>query len=209
MLKDNSVPDSETPLSSISSSVLDRARGGDQAAFQRIVQLYAGLVYHWCRHAGLAPEDSEDVGQQVFLAVSRSLEGFRREKPEDSFRGWLRVITRSRIADHFRENSQRELAAGGDSSWNAPTATYAPEEDTAESQHAETAMLYERAVDLVRAEFAEQDYQAFHQVVVEGAASKDVAAKLGVSVNSVYIAKSRILKRLRDEFGELLGEDLA
>ena len=206
-MKDNSVLAGAISSSSISSSVLERARQGDDAAFQRIAQLYTGLVYHWCRRNGLSPEDAEDVGQQVFLAVSRNLDGFRREKPGDSFRGWLRIITRSRIADHFRENSGRETAGGGDSSWNVSS----PElpDDADESRHVEIVMLYERAVTFVRSEFAESDFQAFHQVIVEGAAPKDVAAKLGVSLNSIYIAKSRILKRLRDEFGELLDDGSA
>lgn len=208
MLTDPSVLEGDSSSdSSVASSILRRARDGDQLAFQRLVTLYAGLVYHWCRRAGLTPEDAEDVGQQVFLSVSRGLTGFRRDETNGSFRGWLRTITRTRLLDHFREHSQRELAAGGDVSWNEPTMTYHPRDLLEDEEPSEKTMVYEQALALVRGEFSEQDFQAFHQVVVEGVSPREVATKLGISANSIYIAKSRILKRLRDEFGDLLGDD--
>ena len=159
----------------------------------------------------LSPEDAEDVGQQVFLSLSQNLSGFRREKPEDSFRGWLRVVTRSRIADHFRGNAHREMAVGGDSDWDAAAVTYLSDEESEseDDRHREKMMLLKRAMDLVHSEFAEKDCQAFQLVVLENLTAAEVAAKLEISLNSVYIAKSRILKRLRDEFGELLVDEVA
>ncbi len=208
MVTDPSVLEGDSSSdSSVASTILRRARDGDQSAFQRLVTLYAGLVYHWCRRAGLTPEDAEDVGQQVFLSVSCGLTGFRRDETNGSFRGWLRTITRTRLLDHFQEYRQRELAAGGDVSWNEPTITYHDRELPEDEEPSEKKMVYEQALALVRGVFSEQDFQAFHQVVLEGASPREVAAELGVSVNSIYIAKSRILKRLRDEFGDLLGGD--
>lgn len=185
--------------SSLSSSVLDRARAGDQQAFERLVSLCAGLVYYWCRNAGLGPEDAEDVGQQVFFTVSRSLSRFRHDHAGASFRGWLRTITKSRLADHFRE-----LPPSGERLWDDRTITYQPNDN---EESIETEWLYQQAVICVRNEFSEQDYQAFELVVMQGLLPREAAAQLEMSVNSVYIAKSRILKRLRDKFGDLLGDD--
>jgi RNA polymerase sigma-70 factor, ECF subfamily len=210
ILKDASVPHSDDPLahvvdeSTLASSVLHRARLGDGEAFQKISKLYGGLVYHWCRSAGLSPEDSEDVGQQVFLTVARKLDGFRRDRPGDSFRGWLRVVARSRIMDHFRENADRELAVGGSSFLEQVGAVPTLDEDVENESNLETIILYERAMQLLQSEFSDQDCQAFQLVLMEGLTPKDAAATLGVSVNSIYIAKSRILKRVRDEFDDLL-----
>jgi RNA polymerase sigma-70 factor (ECF subfamily) len=168
--------------------------------------LYAGLVYYWCRSAGLSPEDAEDVGQQVFLSVSRGIASFRRDRPDDSFRGWLRVITRSRIADHFRNNSVREIAFGGEQRLTDSVASPMSDSDCIEQRAREDTILFDQALKLMRNEFSEKDCQAFLQVVIEGLSVAEVAGQLGVSANTIYIAKSRILKRLRSEFGDLLDE---
>lgn len=206
MVKDLSVLQDKFE-STLPTSVIDRARRGDSAAFQKITLLYSGLVYHWCRTAGLSPEDSEDVGQRVFLSISRSIGGFQREKSGDSFRGWLRVVVRSRIVDHFREQANRELAIGGTSFLEHVASIPDVEEVFADDSLKETNILYERAVQLLHGEFSEQDNKAFQLLVVDGLTPKEVAERVGVSINSVYIAKSRILKRMRDEFEDLIGFD--
>ncbi len=200
-LKDESVPRIRDFEQTVSSTVLEQARRGDCHAFRRIVGLYAGLVYHWCRKSGLSPEDAEDVGQQVFMTVSKNLQSFRRVRPVDSFRAWIRVITRSRIADHFRWKqcrpneycSEKQIAVAR-----------VNDEDGLECLHEDTIVLYDQAVKLMQSEFSEQDCTAFLLLVVEGMPPSDVGKQLGVSANSVYIAKSRILKRLRAEFDGLL-----
>src|ERR1043166_771651 len=96
-----------------SPSLLARAHANQAGAWQRLVELYAPLVYHWCGRAGLGKEDTADVFQEVFRAVSGPLGGFHRDGPGDSFRGWLRTITRNKIRDHFRGIQDEPLAAGG------------------------------------------------------------------------------------------------
>ena len=186
---------------SISTTILERARQGDGLAFSRIVDLYGRLVYHWCRQSGLSPEDTQDVGQQVFVSVLRCLKNFRRNKPRDSFRGWIRVITRSRIADHFlaKRGKPTEYTS------KSPNAlAQIVDDDTLGGIHQDAIVLFEQAVRLMWTEFSDHDCNAFLGVVIEGMPAKDVSKKLGISVNSVYIAKSRILKRLRMEFDGLL-----
>src|ERR1043166_3893337 len=85
-----------------SPSLLLRVQANDQIAWTRLVDLYAPLVYHWCRRAQLGPEDTGDVFQETFRAVSQHIHAFRRDRPGDSFRGWLRTITQNKIRDHFR-----------------------------------------------------------------------------------------------------------
>ncbi|MDG1896579.1 MAG: sigma-70 family RNA polymerase sigma factor [Fuerstiella sp.] len=88
-------------LSSTSPSLLSRARVGDTDAWHRLVEIYSPVVYRWARSAGLQDSDASDVMQDVFRDVARGLSGFRKEKPGDSFRGWLWVIARNRIRQHF------------------------------------------------------------------------------------------------------------
>ncbi len=188
---------------SISTTILERARQGDGLAFSRIVDLYGGLVYHWCRQSGLSPEDTQDVGQQVFVSVLRCLKNFRRNKPRDSFRGWIRVITRSRIADHFRGNQGEPTDYVSKRPYELAQLV---DDDTLGGIHEDKIILFEQAVRLMQTEFSDQDCEAFWGVVIDGIPAKDVSQNLEMSVNSVYIAKSRILRRLRIEFDGLLDD---
>ncbi len=101
---------SSTPTSS---SLLERVNANDDQAWQRLIALYGPVVYSWCLHAHLKPEDAADVGQDVFLAVSRKIAHFRRDRPGDSFRGWLWTITNHKICDFKKKNGRRIHAEGG------------------------------------------------------------------------------------------------
>ena len=205
ILTDDPVPHPDRSDNSVSSSVLERAKLGDQDAFRKITQLYAGLVYYWIRDVELSPEHAEDVSQQVFMAVSQNLKTFQRTKPADSFRAWIRVITRSKIADHRRKNTGVERAIGGDKSLNEVPDEVKDGED--EDDDRDKAILYQKAVQFIKVEFSEKYCKAFLMLVVDGIPAKDVADNLGMSVNEVYIAKSRILKRLRVEFADLIDDE--
>src|SRR5437016_9503517 len=85
-----------------SPSLLLRVQADDQAAWTRLVDLYAPLVYHWCRRAQLGPEDTADIFQETFRSVAKNIHDFRRDRAGDTFRGWLRTITQNKIRDHFR-----------------------------------------------------------------------------------------------------------
>ena len=85
-----------------STSLLGRAKAGEGEAWSRLVELYAPLLYEWSRRNGLQADDAADVAQDVFATVARKLDSFRRDRPGDSFRGWLWTIARNKINDHFR-----------------------------------------------------------------------------------------------------------
>lgn len=189
-----------------SSSLLVRVRAHDQAAWDRLVHLYTPLVCHWCQRAGLQSSDVQDVGQEVFKAVWRTIQTFRRHHPGDSFRGWLRTITRSKIADFYRRQQVQVAAPGGSDALTLAYEVPAPprEDSEAETDQAEASLIYQRAVELIRTSFAEKTWLAFQAYVLEGQTPAEVAAMLEISIAAVYTAKSRVLKRLHDEFAELL-----
>jgi RNA polymerase sigma-70 factor (ECF subfamily) len=192
--------------STVSPSLLLRVRAGDPAAWQRLLQLYGPFVYALGRRQGLQPEDAADVVQEVFLAVARGLADFRREHPGDSFRGWLRVITGHKLADFWRRRSRRPQAEGGSEAQRRleqlPQPDSAPSTNGADGHN--TRLLLQRALELIRPGFSARTWQAFCGVALDGRPAADVAAELGLSVNAVYIARSRVLGRLRAEFGEVL-----
>jgi RNA polymerase sigma-70 factor (ECF subfamily) len=192
---------------STSLSLLDRARSGEPAAWRRLVSLYEPLVHRWCRRANLQEADAADVCQDVFLAVSSNIEEFRREADRGTFRGWLRTITRSKLSDLWRRKSRSVPEVGG-SEANEQLAQVAdiPADDDDQALSEEKQVLYRRALDLIQQEFEERSWKAFWLVVVEDRSPADVARELGTSVNAVYLAKSRVLARLRSEFAGILDD---
>ena len=96
-------------------SLLDRVKTRDREAWQRLVDVYAPLVYRWCRRTGVAADEAADVLQEVFLAVATHIGDFRRDRPGDSFSAWLRTITRNKIHDQLRRQKNEPRARGGSS----------------------------------------------------------------------------------------------
>src|SRR5262249_56949881 len=98
---------------SVGASLLERLRAGQDGAWERLARLYGPTIYVWCRSAGVSEADAADVSQEVLAAVARHLADFRRERPGDSFRGWLWTITRNKVRDHWRRRVDQVQAAGG------------------------------------------------------------------------------------------------
>lgn len=198
-------------VSSTSLSLLERAKANDHAAWKRLRDLYVPLVYQWCRQEGVPAADIPDVGQEVFLAVARNLVNFRRDRDGDTFRGWIRAITRNKIADLGRKRGPILPAAGGSDAheWIAsvaePTVVEDSDQDDPEqSDQQETRLLYARAIDLVTMEYPEWYKTAFLRIIVGGERPVDVAADMGKRASAIYNVKSRILRQLRIEFADAL-----
>jgi len=193
-------------VSSTSLTLLERAKAKDETAWERLRSLYAPLVYHWCRKAGVSESDVADVGQNVFLAVVEKLAGFRRDRPGDTFRGWLRTITRNKIADLRRRQGREPQAVGGSDAQRLVSGVPFTADDTDDetSGDDERNLLYARALKIIGSEFPDWYSTAFIRLVVEGHNPADVAADLGRKTSAVYNVKSRILRRLRVEFAELM-----
>jgi RNA polymerase sigma-70 factor, ECF subfamily len=186
-------------------TLLDRARANEADAWARLVTLYTPLVRHWCLAGGLQPTDVDDVVQEVCRAALSGLANFRRDRPGDTFRGWLRTITRTALALHFRRGARRPVASGGSAAFAriqevADRAPELPEDDPSD----EIRGLHRRALKLVRGEFEDRTWQMFWLTAVEDRASADVAARFGVTPVAVRKAKSRVLRRIREEIGDLL-----
>jgi RNA polymerase sigma-70 factor (ECF subfamily) len=199
--------DPPEPAEATSLSLLARARANDATAWQRVMALYRPLVLHACARQGVQAEDAEDVAQEVFTAAAAALKTFHHDRPGDTFRGWLRGITRYRILMHFRRNQKQPRAEGGSSArldlenLPEPLTDAADEADEAN----EVSQLYRRALDYVRGEFAERLWQAFWMTAIEERSPADLADELGMTPAAIRQAKSRVLRRLKQELGELLA----
>jgi RNA polymerase sigma-70 factor (ECF subfamily) len=192
--------------SSISSTLLDQLRAGGADAWQRLVCLYGPVTYRWCRRSNLTAEDAADVVQEVLSAVMVHLPGFRRDRPQDSFSGWLATITRNKVREHYRRQHGKAEARGGSTAQHQMAEIPQPPELSDESIQPDAqsaACLSQRVLEMIRAEFEVRTWDAFWRVSVGGQPPANVAADLEISVAAVYKAKSRVLGRFRQVLSEL------
>jgi RNA polymerase sigma-70 factor (ECF subfamily) len=191
--------------SSISSTLLERVKADHPEAWTRLVTLYGPVVYRWCRQAGAARDDAPDLVQEVFTAIARHIGSFRRDRPGDSFAAWLRTVTRNAIRGYFRCRRGQPMAQGGTDAQERLHQVPEPLEPAEDSDPQEVAgLILPIGLELVRAEFENRTWEAFRRVAVEGQSSARVATDLGMSIEAVYQAKSRVLRRLRQELDGLL-----
>src|SRR5262249_49386476 len=154
-------------------------------------------------------QDMPDVFQQVFQAVASHIQAFHKDRPGDTFRHWLRAITRNKVRDHFRRLARQAQAAGGTdarlyfSQLAAPGYPQAGAEGDAAEEEGEVRQLLRGALELIRDQVHPQTWQAFWKVVVEGKTPEEVGEELTMRPGTVRVAKSRVLSRLRAELGEL------
>jgi RNA polymerase sigma-70 factor (ECF subfamily) len=186
--------------------LLQRLRDNEPDAWRTMVHLYTPLVYRWCARSQLRGADAEDIAQDVFRTAAAHLGAFRRERAGDTFRGWLRAITRTTILEHFRRSGRWPQASGGTDAQMKLRDVADPlahlDEDT--EAGAETEGLRLRALEIVRGEIEERTWDMFWQTFIEERSPVDVAARLGVTPAAVRKAKSRVLHRLKEQFADLL-----
>ena len=190
----NAVPSTSTRL-------LQLARGNDPSAWREVLQVYGPVVRYWLRQAGLSSADVPDVFQNVFLAVSKNLRRFQPEAGRGSFRKWLKTITNSKVADHYRKAGRQENADGGSLAAQRmsavpdgmvdETVTLEPAKDSDES------VMMQQVMQRIRGEFSDMNWQAFWRTTVDGRTATEAAEQLGASPAAVRKAKSRVLARLR------------
>ena len=186
-------------------SLLDRLRSQpDSASWQRLVELYAPLIRGWLLREGLQQSDADDLAQDVLAVLVHELPAFQRQRP-GAFRAWLRTITVNRLRNFWRTRQGRPAALGG--------SDFGQRLEQLEDPHSELSRLWDRehdeqvvrrAMELIEGEFAPSTWRAFRRVMVDGASVDAVAAELGLSANAVFIAKSRVLNRLRKEIEGLV-----
>lgn len=189
---------------STSSSLLAGLKRHEPLAWQQLCQLYGPLVYSWCRRFAVPQADAADIAQEVFRAVHSHLAEFRRDQPGHTFRGWLWTITRNKIRDHFRSCAGRVQAIGGTDAQirllDLADEADVQYESASDEWRPNTGLL--SGLEIVQGEFEGRTWQAFWRTVVDDISTDLVADELQISVNAVRLAKSRVLRRLREVLGE-------
>jgi RNA polymerase sigma-70 factor (ECF subfamily) len=193
-------------MSDTSLSLLDALRTApSNDSWQRLVDIYNPLIRGWIHRQGMSDQDADDVTQEVFVVVMRRLKEFERQPQIGAFRSWLRTITVNCLRDYWRSPKSRNLAKGG-SSWQQvlsdledPDSGLSRQWNDEHDRHVTKCLLA-----MLKPTFEAKTWLAFQRVAIEGANAKVVADELGITVNAVFIAKSRVLAKLREHGKGLL-----
>ena len=187
-------------MDSTSPSLLERVRNlGDEQAWRRFVDLYTPLLYEWTRRIGLQAGDAADLVQDVFTVLLEKLPTFQYD-PQKSFRAWLKTV----LLNLWRDRCRRQ-AVGPRPAGDAGLSGVADSADPDFFDEAEyRKYIVNRALKLMQAEFQPATWKAFWESEVAGRPVAEVAAELGLTPNAVYLARSRVLRRLREELDGLL-----
>jgi RNA polymerase sigma factor (sigma-70 family) len=178
----------------------------DAAAWHEFVANYGPLVYGLARRKGLQDADAHDLCQEVFRAVAGAVD--RWDPARGRFRGWLSRIARNLLINFLTRQRHHPRGSGATSVQDLLEAQPAADPSATALIEAEYENhLFRWAVAEVRGEFATTTWQAFWQTGVEGRSPQDVAAELNLSVGAVYVARSRVLARLRRRIEQLGDEE--
>jgi RNA polymerase sigma-70 factor (ECF subfamily) len=181
-------------------SLLERLRlQPTESAWQRLVDLYTPLIRVWLRRYAILEQDVEDLVQEVLAIVVRKMPEFKRKEQVGSFRRWLRTITVNCLRGFWRGQRYRPKASGAEG--------FAHVLDQLEDGTSALSRLWDkehdehvtrRLLELIRPRFEAKTWLAFQRVALEGVDADEAAHELGISVNAVFIAKSRVLHMLKD-----------
>lgn len=189
-------------------SLLDRVcQQTDSESWDRLVELYAPLLRRWLKRYEVQHSDAEDLLQEVFTVLVRDLPKFKHNSRRGAFRSWLRAILVHRLHDFWRSRQHRPVATG-------KTGFLKRLDELAEDASGVSQMwnrehdeyVMKRLMDSIQGQFAPKTWQAFHRQVVDGQRADVVAAELGLTLGSVYVAKSRVLNALRRESDGLFAD---
>jgi RNA polymerase sigma-70 factor (ECF subfamily) len=188
-------------MAETSVSLLERLRQpADADAWRRFVEVYTPLIGGWLRRHEVQPEDVDDLVQEVLGVLLRELPQFQHNQRPGAFRCWLRTVTVHRLRAFWKARQSRPLATG-DSDVDRQLAQLADPASALsrlwDQEHDQ--QVLRRLMQLIEPEFAPATWQAFRRLALEDGRAADVARELGTTVNAVLLAKSRVLRRLRQE----------
>lgn len=186
-------------MNTTSESLLVRLRSAkDQLAWSRFVQLYTPLIFYWARKTGLRPDDAADLVQEVLSIVFQKLPNFEYDR-DRSFRGWMRTITLNKFRELGRKKKLHFVDATGSMIAKVPDSVA---ESTWDLNYQQS--LVAQAMQMLAGEFRPATWNALQEYLKGEQSAGDVAEAAGLSVWTVYAAKSRLMTRLREQIAEFL-----
>ncbi len=197
---------SRTEILPTRQTLLSRLRDcDDHESWRDFFDLYWKLLYNMARKRGLNEQESQEVVQDTVIAVAKTMPEFRYDPKRCSFKSWLRHLLEKKIADQFRRRARANQTVSLDAeesvAWNlADVATLPP--DAAWEQEWQQSLL-ETAIERIKTKVSPQQFQIFHRLVVLNFPAGEVARTLDVNIAQVYLAKHRVVARVKQEIKTL------
>lgn len=199
-----------SPPETRASLILRLQDAADIVAWDEFAEIYAPVVYRSARRLGLQPADADDVVQEVLSAVAQSVKDWIVRDDRGAFRAWLYRIARNTAIDYLTRRKHRPWANGGEAARQLDQIE--AKGDVSSQFDVEVRReIFARASDKVRSQVSDTTWQAFHRTAVLGQPIEAVAAQLNVSPGSIYIARSRVMKRLQNavkSFEEISNDEM-
>ena len=187
-------------------SLIARVRDHQDAeAWSEFASLYQPLIRRVARRAGLQDADADDLAQDVLRTVVAAMPELI-IRPGGGFRRWLFTVTRNRLSDHFRSSKLRDRGAGDTAANERLAEIPAPVEEPEWAREYER-QIFEWSAERVKGKFRDSTWLAFWQTAIDGRPGPEVARELQMSLGAVYIARSRVLARLKAVAQEMLGDE--
>jgi RNA polymerase sigma-70 factor, ECF subfamily len=186
-------------MNTTSFSLLERLRSPDEReAWDRFASLYTPLLYYWARRLGLQESDAADLVQDVFVRLVQKLPEFRHDR-RHSFRSWLHTV----LLNQWRTGQRRRVILPAEADEEALAGLTAGDDAEAFGEAEYRHYIAQRALTLMQSQFQPTTWRACWLQVVDGRPAAQVAAELGISEGAAYVAKCRVLRRLRAELDGL------
>lgn len=186
-------------------SLLLRLRDStDKESWRIFVEVYGPLIRGYCRHRGLQEADAADASQEVLIRIAKAIGRFEYQPERGRFRDWLGTVSRNAVK-RYQERNRQQRGKGGEDRPELDVA--APGEPDPEWTTRYQSRLLAAACDRVRDRFEPHTWRAFEGVWLERRSAQEVAAELGLPLHNVYVAKSRVIQKLREEL-KFLAEDI-
>ena len=179
-----------------------RSAPSDPVAWGEFVEWYGQKILIWCRAWGLQEADAQDVTQEVFLKLSGRMQDFKYD-PQGSFRAWLKTVTHNAWHDCLCKKRRVGRGSGSTSAMERLAAIEAKDDLTRRMEDAADQELLKEAAARVRLRIEPRTWDAFHMLAVEGKSGAEAAELLGMKVATVFVARSKVKRMLREELARL------
>jgi RNA polymerase sigma-70 factor (ECF subfamily) len=178
-------------------SLLVRIKDSDDTeAWGQFVDLYGPLLYRFGKRKGLQDADAADMMQDALQRVSQSISKFEYDPNLGRFRSWLFLLASQCISNQLKKQARQPV--GSADSGVARMIELTPSvDDEAVWENEYRQYILNWAMEQIRDQFAESTWRAFFETAIKNRSTEEVASELQMSVGAVYIAKSRVTKRLR------------
>ena len=173
-------------------------------AWEEFVSQYGPMIYNWCQYWKLQKIDAEDVTQALLLKLFQQMRQFDYEPTQGSFRSWLKTVTRNAVRDHWRR--KKAVTAEKTEIWEQLLNTPAAEDFSERMEKAFDLELLQEAKQRVQNRLAAHTWRAFELSEKGKLSAQEIGSETGLSVAMVYVAKSKVVRLLKQEVSRIEGE---